>query len=192
MSAAPVNPARRSLMRAGSAAGLLAASGTALGSPADPWQRARMIKASFATALSFRKEDFPITAYGAKPAELARVKGQLTDETAGMLATPAAGSHDCHGAIAAAIAACHKAGGGRVLIPAGNWHCAGPIVLRSKCMCTSLPVRTCTSAPIRPITRAMATSIAAQMGGWCARAGRAMTVSIIHQWCTRTDRTISP
>ena len=45
--------------------------------------------------------------------------------------TPALPSHDCHGAIAAAIAACNQAGGGRVLIPAGNWYCAGPIVLQS-------------------------------------------------------------
>src|SRR5690606_468594 len=34
-------------------------------------------------------------------------------------------------AITAAITACHAAGGGRVLIPAGIWYCAGPMVLRS-------------------------------------------------------------
>src|SRR5947209_5930108 len=37
---------------------------------------------------------------------------------------------DCTSAIAAAIAACVKAGGGRVLIPTGKWY-TGPIQLQS-------------------------------------------------------------
>ena len=45
--------------------------------------------------------------------------------------TPAPGSTDCYPGFAAAIAACHQAGGGRVVIPAGDWYCAGPIVLLS-------------------------------------------------------------
>ncbi|MES2901148.1 MAG: glycoside hydrolase family 28 protein [Pseudomonadota bacterium] len=127
------NPQRRALMRASSAAGLLAAGGcaTAVSDPADPWQRAQAIVDRVGRAPTFRQEDFVITAFGAKPATLASIKGKLTDDTVGMLKTPAPGSHDSHGAIAAAIAACNKAGGGRVLIPAGNWYCAGPIVLRS-------------------------------------------------------------
>ncbi|SHG63983.1 glycoside hydrolase family 28 protein [Massilia sp. CF038] len=128
---APANPGRRTLLRASSAAGLLATGVPAIAQASDPWQRAQAIVDSFAKPLSFRKEDFPITAFGAKPARLTSIKGNLNDETVGMLDTPEPGSPDCHGAIAAAIAACHKAGGGRVLIPAGNWHCAGPIVLRS-------------------------------------------------------------
>lgn len=124
------NRARRALLRGGSAAIALAASPAMAQSP-DPWRRAQDIVDICARPLTFRKEDFPITAFGARPATLVRVRGQLTDEAAGLLDTPASGSPDCHGAIAAAIAACHKAGGGRVLIPAGNWHCAGPIVLRS-------------------------------------------------------------
>ena len=31
-----------------------------------------------------------------------------------------------------AIAACKAARGGRVVVPAGNWYCAGPIVLQSR------------------------------------------------------------
>jgi polygalacturonase len=124
------NPARRAVLRAGPAAMALAF-GPAYAQSGDPWSRAQSIIDTCARPLSFRKQDYPITAFGAKPATLATVQGRLTDETAGMLDTPAPGSPDCHGAIAAAIAACHKAGGGRVLIPAGNWHCAGPIVLRS-------------------------------------------------------------
>ncbi|MES3023350.1 MAG: glycoside hydrolase family 28 protein [Pseudomonadota bacterium] len=127
------NPRRRALMQASSAAGVLLAGGcaTRAAAPADPWQRAQAIVDRFAKPQVFRQQDFPITAFGAKPATLARIKAKLTDETAGELQSPAPGSADAHGAIAAAIAACHAAGGGRVLIPAGSWYCAGPIVLRS-------------------------------------------------------------
>lgn len=98
---------------------------------ADPWLRAQAIIERCARPLAFRQEDFPITAYGAAPCRLVEVEGFLTHEHKGTLRTPAPSSPDCHGAIAAAIAACHAAGGGRVLIPAGNWYCAGPMVLRS-------------------------------------------------------------
>ena len=127
---------RRALLRATSGAGLLLAGGCATGvtgvnSAPDPWARAQAIIDRFAKPLQFRQQDFPITEFGARPATLNRVKAMLTDETRGDLPTPARGAPDAHGAIAAAIAACHRAGGGRVLIPAGNWYCAGPIVLRS-------------------------------------------------------------
>lgn len=97
----------------------------------DPWQRAADIVARFATPLVFRDEDFPITAHGARPCALVKVKGQTESLVEGTLDTPAPGSPDCHPAIAAAIAACHAKGGGRVVIPKGEWYCAGPIVLRS-------------------------------------------------------------
>ena len=47
----------------------------------------------------FPAKDFPITKYGAKP-------GDVKANTA---------------AFAKAMAACHKAGGGRVVVPAGEW-----------------------------------------------------------------------
>lgn len=56
----------------------------------------------------FPKRDFPITDHGAKP-------GTAEKSTA---------------AIAAAIAACHNAGGGRVVIPAGEWL-TGAVHLKS-------------------------------------------------------------
>jgi polygalacturonase len=56
----------------------------------------------------FPNQDFPVTSYGANP-------GSGGDATA---------------AIAAAIHACHAAGGGRVLVPTGELL-TGPIVLRS-------------------------------------------------------------
>lgn len=127
---------RRALLRTVPAAGLfLAGAGcaTSPGKPAvaDPWQRADDIVARFATPLRFRDEDFPITAYGARPCAMIEVRGQVASLVNGTLRTPAPGSPDAYPAIAAAIAACHAKGGGRVLIPAGDWYCAGPIVLRS-------------------------------------------------------------
>ncbi|GAE83767.1 polygalacturonase [Bacteroides reticulotermitis JCM 10512] len=53
-------------------------------------------------------QDFPITAYGA-------VLGGNVDNTK---------------AIAAAVDACHEAGGGRVVVPAGEWL-TGPVHLKS-------------------------------------------------------------
>jgi polygalacturonase len=176
MSAAP-NLRRRALMRGVSGAGLLAAGGAACQSIAtsdDPWQRAQAIVDRFAAPLVFRDEDFPITAYGAKSATLVRISGKLTDETAGKLDTPAPGSHDCYSAIAAAIGACHKAGGGRVLVPAGNWYCAGPIVLLSN-VHVHLAAGTSSSAPNRPTMPSTANTTAAPTASWCCRAGRATT-----------------
>jgi polygalacturonase len=106
-----------------------AAQASAKGS--DPWKRAGEIARKFAKPLVFRKEVFDITRFGAKPASMASVRAYVTDADKADIQSPAKESHDCYPAIAAAIAACHKAGGGRVLIPAGNWYVAGPIVLLS-------------------------------------------------------------
>jgi polygalacturonase len=102
-----------------------------LASPSDPWSQAQSIIDRFARPLAFRKEDFAITAFGVRPCELVTVEAWISFTDKARIGTPAPGAPDCHPAIAAAIAACHKAGGGRVLIPAGNWLCAGPIVLLS-------------------------------------------------------------
>jgi polygalacturonase len=58
----------------------------------------------------FPDRDFPITKYGAKP-------GDVKATTA---------------AFAKAMAACNKAGGGRVVVPAGEWL-TGPVHFRSGC-----------------------------------------------------------
>lgn len=142
------HPKRRALLRSVPAASLmlsglglhravLAQDGAAAAAAApsaanpDPWKRAADIVARFATPLAFRNEDFPITAHGAKPCTLVQAKGQVASLVEGTLHTPAPNSPDCYPAIAAAIVACHARGGGRVLIPKGEWYCAGPIVLRS-------------------------------------------------------------
>ena len=128
-----INQGRRRLLRGTSAAALGVAGLPAWAQPSsagDPWARAERIAAEFATPLRFRDEDFPVTKFGAKPCALREV-AVVGGKVAGTTRTPVPGSHDCRPAIAAAIAACHQAGGGRVLIPAGSWYCAGPMVLLS-------------------------------------------------------------
>ena len=127
-------PRRRTLLRTVPALSLLLAGAGCAQQPlaaADPWRRAADIVSRFATPLRFRDDDFPITAHGARPCAMIAVTGQVASLVPGALQTPAPGSPDSHPAIAAAIAACHARGGGRVLIPAGDWYCAGPMVLRS-------------------------------------------------------------
>ena len=141
----PTVPKRRALLRATLAASALVASQPALARIAaavagasasdpvagDPWLRALEIAARFATPIAFRKQDFLVTKYGAKPCKLVEVQGQVASLEPGMLQTPKQGSHDCYPAITAAIADAHKAGGGRVVIPEGVWYIKGPLVLRS-------------------------------------------------------------
>jgi len=128
---------RRRFLRGTTAAGALLAAHTlpfgALARAAestDPWQRARQIIERCSRPLPFRKQDFPITAYGAKSCDLVPAQS-VWRSLKRDVQTPAPGATDCYPAIAAAIAAANKAGGGRVLIPAGSWYCKGPIVLRS-------------------------------------------------------------
>ncbi len=71
------------------------------------WLKAARIRNAIVVP-SFAPKIFDITAYGAKPGANA----------------------DCTNAIAAAIAACNKAGGGRVLVPAGSFY-TGPVHLKS-------------------------------------------------------------
>ncbi len=97
----------------------------------DPWAEAQAIIDRCSKPLSFRKQDFLITAYGAEPCKLAPVSAWAAFVEKATLDSAVPGSSDCYPAIAKAIAECHKAGGGRVLIPKGDWYCAGPIVLLS-------------------------------------------------------------
>jgi polygalacturonase len=122
---------RRFLQTAGSLALAGSLPARVLAASADPWLQADGVVARFAEPLAFRKEDFPITAFGARSCETVPVLAWISFVEQARVPTPAAGATDCYPAIAAAIAACHKAGGGRVLVPAGNWLCAGPIVLLS-------------------------------------------------------------
>ena len=130
-----INEQRRSLMKAASATGLSLAGGVpALAVAAtepDPWERAAEIVRRVSRPLVFRKRDFDVVKFGAATCKLVKVKAWKSFEEQDTLDTPAPDAKDCYAAFAAAIAAASKAGGGRVVIPAGNWYCAGPIVLLS-------------------------------------------------------------
>ena len=82
----------------------------------------------------FAATDFLVTTYGAQSITTAAVTspyGASSAVSTGADTGPVAGSFDSRPAFLAAIAACNAAGGGRVVVPAGNWYCAGPIVLLS-------------------------------------------------------------
>lgn len=98
---------RRRLLAAGAATGALAPFSPALAAP-DPWDEAKAILARIKPP-TIPKRDFPITNYGAKPG----------------------GDVDCSKAIAQAIDAASKAGGGRIIVPAGVWL-TGAIHLKSR------------------------------------------------------------
>jgi unsaturated rhamnogalacturonyl hydrolase len=88
-------------------AALVASTGLARAADAVSWKTADEILARI-KAPTFPNRDFPITDFGAV----------------------AGGTQDCTAAIAKAIAACNSAGGGRVLLPAGEWL-TGAIHLKS-------------------------------------------------------------
>ncbi|GJH30855.1 glycoside hydrolase family 28 protein [Caballeronia novacaledonica] len=84
----------------------------------------------------FPSRQFLVTDYGAKPCAVVAAANPYTDPTKSPLSTGAdqtnaPGSFDSRPAFLAAIAACNAAGGGHVVVPAGAWYCAGPIVLLS-------------------------------------------------------------
>lgn len=129
MNSIETNLQRRTLLKG---AALLASSLPAIAfAEPDPWARAQQIIDKFAKPLSFPDKDFVITASGATPCNVVKVAGLVESKKKGEVSTPAPGSPDSYPAIRAAIAAAHQAGGGRVVIPAGNWYCKGPIVLLS-------------------------------------------------------------
>jgi polygalacturonase len=126
-----INTQRRHLMKALPAAGLSLSLPAVAATAPDPWLQAQAIIDHVSRPLVFRKQDYDITAYGAKTCKLTKVRAWVSHEDLESIDTPASDAPDCYAAIKAAIKACHEAGGGRVLIPAGDWYCAGPIVLLS-------------------------------------------------------------
>jgi polygalacturonase len=114
-----------------SAQAIAAAAQAAAKVSSDPWREARAIARRLAMPVSFRKKDYLVTAFGAETCKLAPVKAWISFEDQQTLQTPAPGSKDCYPAFRDAIVRCHQEGGGRVVIPKGDWFCAGPIQLLS-------------------------------------------------------------
>ena len=129
-----INQPRRNFMQAAVAGATLAGAVPGRSVAADaagPWDQAQAIIDRFAKPLKFRDQDFMITAYGAASCKVVPVTAWISFIDKATINTPAPDAVDCYAAISKAIAECNKAGGGRVVIPAGNWYCAGPIVLLS-------------------------------------------------------------
>lgn len=122
---------RRALLRGAAAAGATIALPTQAGLAGDPWLVADAIVRRLQKPIAFPKRDFVVTTFGAKPCATRNVKAWASHDDQAMLPTPVDKATDCYGPFKAAIEACAAAGGGRVLIPKGNWYCAGPMVLRS-------------------------------------------------------------
>jgi hypothetical protein len=108
------------------------------GSTGDPWPLADAIVNYLAwlgdTPERHRRElrQFYVTSFGAAQCQLVEVPLIYTSSTtSGSGLAPAPGSPNDYAAFAAAIAACNRAGGGKVIVPAGDWYCAGPITLLS-------------------------------------------------------------
>src|SRR6516162_8776953 len=123
------------LERSASAPSYAAGSDSSTG---DPWRQAELIVDRLAwlgdTPERRRRElrQFYVTSFGAAQCQLAKVPLIYTSSTtSGSGLAPAPGSPDNYAAFAAAIAACHRAGGGKVIVPPGDWYCAGPITLLS-------------------------------------------------------------
>jgi polygalacturonase len=110
---------------------IAAAAKASAAAAADPWREAEAIARRLAMPVKFRKKDYLVTDFGAAPCALVPVKAWVSFEDQETLQTPAPGAKDCYPAFRDAIARCHQEGGGRVLIPKGDWFCAGPIVLLS-------------------------------------------------------------
>ncbi|KND59908.1 Polygalacturonase [Candidatus Burkholderia verschuerenii] len=84
----------------------------------------------------FPSRQFLVTDYGAKPCTVIAATNPYTDPSKSPLSvgadqTQTPDSFDSRPAFLAAIAACSAAGGGQVVVPAGSWYCAGPLVLQS-------------------------------------------------------------
>ncbi len=90
----------------------LLAAAPALAAEEDPWAAVPKLLEAI-RAPEFPDRDFPITEHGARP-------------------SLGNGTQDALPGITRAIEACAAAGGGRVVIPAGEWFVAGPIHLKSK------------------------------------------------------------
>ncbi|MDR3412539.1 MAG: glycoside hydrolase family 28 protein [Formivibrio sp.] len=87
------------------------------------------------TQNAFKNVDYDVVAYGAAQCTVISQTNPYVVASSpvspGADKTHAPSSFDSRPAFLAAIVACNAAGGGRVVVPSGNWYCAGPIVLLS-------------------------------------------------------------
>ena len=96
-----INSQRRNLMKALPAAGLSFSVPALAATAPDPWLQAQAIIDHVSRPLKFRKQDFVVTAYGAKTCKLSKVKAWISFEEQDTIDSPVAGSPDCYAAIKA-------------------------------------------------------------------------------------------
>jgi polygalacturonase len=94
---------RRAALLAAGAGALLSGLPKRSAASSDPWAQASSIAARLSRPQAFLPRDFPVSTHDG----------------------------DCRQAFADAVESCHQAGGGRVVVPSGDWFCAGPILLKS-------------------------------------------------------------
>jgi polygalacturonase len=134
---------RRSLL-ASAAAGavILGASPKARAQTVDPWAEATQIASQLSQPVAIPGNTFNVRSYGAVPipaAKLTTTNAYLDSTTSTYSVNTPTGTGivagtaptDCFVAFNKAILTANAAGGGRVVVPAGNWYCAGPIILLS-------------------------------------------------------------
>ena len=130
-----INQKRRMLLAASTATALssshVSAWATRFENAANPWQKADTIIERCRRPRHFPQHDFVVTDFGAQPCQLTTAMAWVSFVEKKECTTPVAGAFDCYGAIRQAIETCHAAGGGRVVIPKGDWYIEGPIVLLS-------------------------------------------------------------
>jgi polygalacturonase len=97
----------------------------------DPWSRSEEIIKAFKTPIFFKNIDYPITDFGARECQVKKSEIWVAFEKKVEQEIPQSDGFDSNAAINSAISKCHANGGGRVVIPSGNWLSNGPIVLLS-------------------------------------------------------------
>lgn len=125
------NLSRRGMLKLAAGAGAALALPARAGVSGDPWLVADAIVNRLKRPMNFPRRDFVVTDFGALPCTTRKVKAWASHDDQELLPTQTEDAKDCYAAFKAAIDACVAAGGGRVLIPKGDWYCAGPIVLRT-------------------------------------------------------------
>ena len=97
----------------------------------NPWAKADAIVKRLRKPLQFKNKTYDILNFGAQTCSLRDVKGEVAHHEFGSISTPDLNAFDCRESITKAINECHQSGGGKVIIPKGNWYCAGAIILKS-------------------------------------------------------------
>lgn len=137
---------RRSLLAGAAAGAVVIGIGPQKALADDPWGVAASLATQLASPVSIPAKQVNVITYGGKKCSTTTTTAYLDSSTTTSSVSTAAnssgtmllaqtstttGSYDNFVAFNNAIKACNAAGGGRVVVPAGNWYIAGPVILMS-------------------------------------------------------------